>query len=197
MLRVLAQRVPRPQCEPIQADFEDCDLPPRAFEAVFACHSWHWLEKTSRISRCAALLSPGGRLCVVYNVHVRDDDARFGPLRRAVYAEWAPEIEHLDPSPVKLQAARAELTASSVTGPVTEVAVEWSRRFTSAEFAAMLASYSNHIVLPPDRREALLTGIRRVIDQNLGGTVSQTFRSAALITSVSAHPPGLVLSRPQ
>jgi hypothetical protein len=185
MLRVLARRVPPSRCETIQAGFEDCELTERVFTAVFACHSWHWLRKSSRISRCAALLRPGGKLCVVYNVHLRDEDAGFGSLRRAVYDKWAPEIEHLDPPPAKLEAARAELMASPLTGPVTEVNAEWSRRFTGPEFAAMLASYSNHILLPPDRRGALLTGIRRLIDDEFGGTVRQAFMSVALVT-----PPG-------
>jgi SAM-dependent methyltransferase len=186
MLRVLGKRLPQRACRTIQARFEDCHLPHHAFDGIFACHSWHWLDKSSRMQRCSTLLRPGGHLCIVYNVHVGDEDARFGIRRREIYGKWAPEIEHLDPPPIKLDAARAEITKFAAAGPIKEVTAGWSHRFTAIEFAALLGSYSNHIVLPPGRRNALLSEVRRLIDSEFGGAVRQTYATVALITAVNS-----------
>jgi SAM-dependent methyltransferase len=181
MLRVLARRLPE-SCVTIQRRFEDCDLPGHAFDAIFVCHAWHWLNKTTRISHSAALLRPRGCLCIVYNVHLRDEDPLFGVRRKEIYARWAPEIEHLDPPGVKLESARTELMESAIAGTPMEVSVCWQHRFTAAEFTALLASYSNHAALPPRRRSSLLTEVRQLISDRFGGAVTQTFSSNALIS---------------
>lgn len=185
MLRVLGKHLPQSVCTTIQGRFEDCDLPHHSFDIIFACHSWHWLDKSSRMQRCSTLLRTGGHLCVVYNMHVRDEDPRFGIRRREIYRKWAPEIAHLDPPHIKLDAARAEIKESVPAGSVKEVTVSWSHRFTAIEFAALLGSYSNHILLPSRRRNALLSEVRRLIDLELGGAVRQTFAAVALIATVN------------
>jgi ubiquinone/menaquinone biosynthesis C-methylase UbiE len=182
MLRVLTKRLPS-GCATIQQRFEDCDLPQHAFDAIFACHSWHWLNKADRVPRCATLLRPGGNLCIVYNVHLLDEDPLFAIRRREIYAKWAPEIEHLDPPPAKLDAARIELAESSVTGPVAEVVVSWQHCFAAVQFVSLLASYSNHIALPPQRLNLLLTEIRELIDSQFGGAVRQDVSIQAMSLS--------------
>lgn len=186
MLRVLTERLGSESCRAIEARFENCGLQPHSFDAIFASHSWHWLDKSTRVARCTGLLRPGGHLGIVYNVHLGDEDPRFLALRRQVYARWAPEIEHLDPSSRKVDAARSEIAGSAAFEPVDELVVYWSHRFTATEFAALLGSYSNHIVLPVDRRSALLTDVQRLIEHELGGTVGQTFATVALISAVNA-----------
>jgi SAM-dependent methyltransferase len=184
LLRVLAGRVPPgARCRPVVAAFEDHPLPAGAFDAVICCHSWHWLDPATRIGSCLDLLRAGGALTIVYTGHLRDDDDGFRARRRIAYDRWAPHIEYLDPPPAKTEAARAELTASSRTSIPREVRADWTRTFTGAEFVSMLASWSNHIALPPDRRDGLFSEIASLVNGQPGGVVTQAFRTTALVSS--------------
>src|SRR3984885_2971448 len=71
------------------AKFEDWDPAGRAFDAVVAAQSWHWVDLVAGAAKAAAALRPGGRLAVLWNA--------FGPpreLREAfagVYRQVVPD----------------------------------------------------------------------------------------------------------
>ena len=54
-----------PRVAIVTAPFETWTPPHRAFDAVFAASSWHWLDPDVRYVKAAALLRPGGALAIV------------------------------------------------------------------------------------------------------------------------------------
>lgn len=49
----------------VNASFEDWDPAGAAFDAVFPCNSFHWIDPSIRFTKSAELLSPTGHLVVL------------------------------------------------------------------------------------------------------------------------------------
>src|ERR1700727_1424416 len=59
------------------ARFEDWDPAGRAFDAVVAAQSWHWVDLVAGAAKAAAVLRPGGRLAVFWNAFDPPKDLRL------------------------------------------------------------------------------------------------------------------------
>ena len=55
-----------PNAEVVTADFYEWDALEASFDAVVAATSFHWLPESTRISRSAAILRPGGSLTLIH-----------------------------------------------------------------------------------------------------------------------------------
>jgi hypothetical protein len=51
----------------------------------------------------------------------------------------------------------------------------WDARYTTAEYLALLLTYSTHLALPVERRDGLLGCIRSLIDDRFGGAVTKRY----------------------
>src|SRR5205085_11194445 len=59
----------------INAAFEDWDPAGRSFDAVFCCNAFHWIDPAVRFVKPAAILRPGGCLCIIATPWVVPHDA--------------------------------------------------------------------------------------------------------------------------
>src|ERR1700744_2435078 len=64
----MAERARRGGTEAEVAKFEDWDPAGRSFDAVTAAQAWHWVDPAPGAARAPAVLRPGGRLAVFWNV---------------------------------------------------------------------------------------------------------------------------------
>jgi hypothetical protein len=59
--------------------------------------------------------------------------------------------------------------------PVGVRTYPWQKTYTTAEYIALLNTYSDHRSMEPDRREGLYTGIAQLIDQRFDGQVTKEY----------------------
>jgi SAM-dependent methyltransferase len=66
--------------------FEDWDPAARTFDVVISAQAWHWVDPVAGAAKAAAVLRPGGRLAVFWNVFGPPEDLReaFGEVFRRV-----------------------------------------------------------------------------------------------------------------
>jgi hypothetical protein len=143
---------------------------------VFSAQAWHWVVPGARYTRAREALEEGGALAVFWNRPVWDES----PLReelRAAYESRAPEFGP-DPGPMHPGTTRPELrenwereieSAPGFEHPEVRF-YRWSREYTSDGYLQLLRTHSDHIVLEPSSRDALLAAIREVIERS-GGTI--------------------------
>ncbi len=162
--------------------FED-HVPARPGDAVVAATSFHWVRPDVRVARSVAALRPGGSLAVVDVRHVaggtedffaamNDCYLRFDPAARP--GSRVPDVDAVPP-------AFPELDTSPVLGPVQRRRHTWEVEYSAARFRALLGTYSNHLDLPDDRREGLLSCLADLIDRRFGGTVTMRYLAELVV----------------
>jgi SAM-dependent methyltransferase len=163
-----------PDLQVVQARFEDFRA--HDFDLVLAAQSWHWMP-LDRFARAAAA-APALAI-------LRNEKAAIDPQLRA---ELDLAYAHHHPSKLRptdeVAAARAEYTQlildSGLYGPPYIAELPWTERYPTARYLELLATYSDHAVLPAATREALFSEIAAAIDRR-GGTIEVPYVTLVFI----------------
>jgi SAM-dependent methyltransferase len=160
-----------------QAAFETWDDDGRTFDLITCGQAWHWIDPEKGSAKAGRLLNPGGTLALAWN-HDRYDDDVLADID-AVYREFAPEIANADRSHSD-DPFVAQLKDSGAFASVHQHTYRWSVTTTSDEFIGRAGTYSDHIRLPGERREALFGALRAVIDKR-GGSITSHYRTYTIL----------------
>jgi SAM-dependent methyltransferase len=156
-----------------EAAFETWDDDGRTFDLITCGQAWHWIDPEVGNDKAARLLNPGGTLALFWN-HDELDEHVHEDIERA-YRKHAPELLDVnrahedDPFVDRLEA----------TGKFAEVRTHryrWSTTVTADEWIGRAGTFSDHIRLPAEQRDALFAAVRTVIDGH-GGTITSHFRT--------------------
>lgn len=148
--------------------FEEWQADGMAFDLVIAATSFHWIDPAVRYCKSAEVLGPCGALAIIHNNHIRQDEGFFAevePLYRQYYgpAKPLPPAEHTGtPQP--------EPGEECFEPPIRRNHL-WSREYDAERYIKLLGTFSDHIRLPAERRDALFAGIRALINDRYGGRV--------------------------
>lgn len=155
------------------ADFDHWLAAPASFDAIVAATSFHWLEPSSRLAKCASLLRPGGTLAIVetrWGVAV-DDDPFFAAIQ-SCYARWTPDHDSA------LRQLRPEdVTPFGLDSTVPEFATVAHRRhlvahaYGTADYCELLSTFSDVLVLEARSRSGFLACVWNLIDSQFAGKV--------------------------
>jgi SAM-dependent methyltransferase len=161
-----------------EAKFEDWDDAGRTFDLITCGQGWHWIDAGVGNEKAARLLNPGGTLALFWNRDRFDDDLK-AELDK-VYDRHAPELSDHDRGHSRDGFFVDALRATGKFAAVESRVYKWATTITTDELIGRTATYSDHIALPADTREALLAGIREVVDAR-GGTVTVHFRTYTVL----------------
>jgi SAM-dependent methyltransferase len=162
------------------------------FDLVTAGQSWHWVDAARGTAKAAAVLRPGGRLALFWNIsrHTEEVAAVF----RAVYTRHAPEV-------LASSVALGTATPRSVTdvtenhhfvgidaidafGSATVREYERTVVHTTAEWLDQVATHSDHVLLDAAVRTALLADLTAAL-RDLDGELPVTYVTT-LVTATRA-----------
>ncbi|WP_037577798.1 class I SAM-dependent methyltransferase [Phaeacidiphilus oryzae] len=170
MRAVLEQR--NPAVPALAGTAEGIPLPDGGLDGVLVSAAWHWFDANRAVPEISRVLRPGGRLGVLWNgldtgvdwvgewhalTRRRDFDATDGA---------GPADSSLHGAPHRHMVARGELLKrqlGSGDGPFVDLehaSFGCSRRYSPADAAALLGTYSRVIMLPPEDRAELLAEAR-------------------------------------
>jgi SAM-dependent methyltransferase len=125
---------------------ERIPLPDDSADAVLVAQAWHWVDPVHAVPEIARVLSPGGRLGLIWNV--RDDTH-----------DW---VRRLDQIIGNEQRDRTPEVGAPF-GPVESEQFRWTHRISRSALLDLVASRSHVILLPPDERAALLAQVRQLM----------------------------------
>jgi SAM-dependent methyltransferase len=147
------------------------------FDAVVAFTAWHWLDPALRTARAALLLRPGGALATVTTTHVAGAGEAFFVEVQDCYERWDPATPpglRLS-APADIGPALDEADTSGEFSPPVRFRYVQDVRYSTAEYLDVLATYSGHRALPPERRRGLFGCIRELLDSRYGGRVTKRY----------------------
>jgi len=167
------------------SNFEDCDLPEHRYAVITAAQSWHWVDRVRGPQKAHQLLRSGGWLMLFWN-RARLDDCVWHDELQPIYARITPEMTHEKLAPQQdagVQARFASLRDSGLFEEPIRREVRWHERYTTAAYVALLATASNHRMLPDAQRTELHAAISDAIDAR-GGEVDHPYATDLLATRV-------------
>ncbi|GLY95200.1 class I SAM-dependent methyltransferase [Actinoplanes sp. NBRC 103695] len=129
-----------------QGSAERIPLPDASVDVVLVAQAWHWVDVAAATPEIARVLSPGGRLGILWNI--RDETTEW--VRRLGTVIGSAE-EGRDP------------TVGPPFGPVETASFPWTDRVSPEALLDLVASRSRVILLPPDERAALLAQVRQLV----------------------------------
>jgi SAM-dependent methyltransferase len=157
-----------PRVEVRVAKFETWDGVPGEFDLVLAAQSFHWIDPATRYARAAR----AARHLAVLTNEIDAIDPAVRAEFDAAYDEWTGAGDANAQARIAVAEARRtwtyQIDASGLYGPVHVGAFPWTREYTTAEYLALLSTYSEQAVLPDDRRRGLHAAIAAAIDRHGG-----------------------------
>ena len=168
------------------AAFEAWDPAGRAFDAVVAGQTWHWVDPVAGPAKAAGALRPGGRLAVFWNVFQPPPDVGEG--FSAVYRQVMPDLPFnpwATPASDGYSVLRAKaadgIWQAGACGDPEQWRFDWERAYTRDEWLDQVPTHGGHSQLPPAQLEELLAGIGAAIDA-VGGSFTMGY-AAVVVTA--------------
>jgi len=163
------------------ARFEEWAPRRRTFEMLTAAQAWHWVDPAVGPAKAASVIRPGGRLALFWSHLTHRPDA-LAPLT-AVYRRYAPELAEDSLALGSIAGRddfRQDLLAVGQSGGFDPLEVgffDWHLEYPAGRWLDYLGTCSDHIALQADRRDALLEAVGRLIDRDLGGSLTVEYRT--------------------
>jgi SAM-dependent methyltransferase len=149
--------------------FEDWPLRPHAFGLLISAQAWHWVAFDVRYRRAHQALAPGGAIALFWN-RPEFDDHPLRPELDAAYARHAPDLAGRSGFPGAAASDRTdagqELRESGLFADVATHRYRWSERYDAERYLRLMATQSNHRMLPDAQRDALFEAIGAVLERH-------------------------------
>lgn len=165
-----------PNATVICADFETIPLPHAHYDLLTSATAFHWIASEIGFRKSRDHLKPGGSIALFWNRPALTKASRhyMAPLQK-VYEQIAPELTRYyrpPPHPDDVTTEYAETIPAS--GYFREAQIR--KRYFAVEYSAdsyvdLLATFSDHLLLEPQRRERLFAGIRDLINSQFSGSI--------------------------
>jgi SAM-dependent methyltransferase len=125
---------------------EHIPLPDDSADAVLMAQAWHWVEPAVAVPEITRVLSPGGRLGLLWNLRNDTEDwvRRLGQI-----------IDSSDQD--------RDVRVGAPFGPVEVREFRWTHHIGRDALLDLVASRSHVILLPPDERAAVLAQVRQLM----------------------------------
>ena len=154
------------------AGFEDWDVTdPGDFDLVLAAQVWHWVDGPEAFAKAASALGSSGWLALVWNTPGIDAEMRV--QFNGVYESRAPHLVDRIPGWLGKTDTRdwaQRIAASGLFGPAIHVEHPWRQSYSAERYTALMATQSDHLMLPAKQRDDVLAALADVI-AGLGGAI--------------------------
>ncbi|MBV8755971.1 MAG: class I SAM-dependent methyltransferase [Deltaproteobacteria bacterium] len=163
-----------PRVRVVEARFED--VVEHDYDTVVAAQAWHWMDPAKKYVLAAAAAP---HLVLLYNI--ADFELSLRAELDAVYAaHWVGDAARLQPVVDHRAKYETEIRDSGVFAPPRIHDFAWTQRYTTQQYLDLIATYSDHAVLPQANRDALFAAIAAIIDR-AGGEVVIPYATLAFV----------------
>jgi SAM-dependent methyltransferase len=157
----------------------------RRFDLLIGGQSWHWVEPRAGAAKAAAVLRPGGRIGLFWNMSFPSPEVR--ELILPAYERHAPELGRqsvllgLRSDSLYVAIARALEESGGFEGVILQH-FEHFMEYSTEDWLELTITHSDHRMLPPHQLSGLLGELRQAIDGG-GGRVPVRYETT-LVTGL-------------
>jgi SAM-dependent methyltransferase len=154
------------------AAFEAWDSAGRVFDLLVSGQAWHWIDPAVGLEKAAAVLRPGGRFAVFWNLGELDPPVleAFLEVHNRLGVETGQSVAL---GTYTRDGGAGTVAALEAAGAFEHVEVRryfWELHYSRDEWLDQLQTHSDHRILPADTLNAVLRGIGAAIDA-VGGSI--------------------------
>jgi SAM-dependent methyltransferase len=163
-----------PSASVVVADFDHWTPERPGFDVIFSSTAFHWLDPATRYDRTADLLVPGGSLAVAGTRQIMGGTEQFFLDVQSCYRRYYQGGS--EPPPYADQVPQGTYLGSSgrYRKPVFR-RYEWDVEYDTADYLALVSTYSATLELAPPVAAGLLRDIGGLIDGRYGGRVTKRY----------------------
>lgn len=151
---------------------ESIPLPESSADAVLCAQAWHWVDPERAVPEVARVLSPGGRLGLIWNLRDERED-------------WVRALGEIIHSPE----THRQSDLGAPFGPTETRDFGWTHEITLDRLLDLVASRSHVILLSRDDRAAVRDQVRDLVATHPALTGRDTFSLAYVTRCVRADLP--------
>lgn len=150
----------------VTSPFESWDAGAVRFKLIFAAQSWHWIPRKIAFEKAADLLDPGGVLAVFGHVPGSLEEPMATTFER-IYVKhtgaWRPppEAGYLPSGPLAKWFDDSKRFERAI-----HRGYAWKRTFSASSYCDFAQTRSDHQVMPPQQREAILSELEAAISSH-------------------------------
>jgi SAM-dependent methyltransferase len=165
--------------------FEELPLEAASFDCVIAATSMHWVSADTAYTKAADALVEGGRLILLWNMVLQPSDEanrRFAPAYQSRAPRLLrPETDSAATQELHLRRSGEIALKSRAFHDLQSIVRVVPITYFSEDYLRLLTTYSQYLALDPAIRDGLFADIRRIIDNEFGGRLALTYRSACQV----------------
>ena len=135
------------------------------YSACFSAQAFHWVGPAG-FPKVHRALKPGGVFAMVWNSD-RTEGGDFKELLDPIWKKYSPN-DLLTPSPSSRDECRVALAASPLFEAFSADDFPWKQAYTTSEYLALLATYSDVGSMPPAKQADFLGEIGAVVEAQGG-----------------------------
>jgi SAM-dependent methyltransferase len=159
------------------APFETWDDAGRRFDLITCGSAWHWIDPALGVTKAAKVLRPGGVIVRFWSYHLLEEPVLSA--FDAVYRRHAPDAQVHGRSAAKSTEVDPFAESDAFSSVETRKYC-WEDTLSADEWAGLVATYSDHQRLGPERLTVLQDALHAAIE-NLGGAVRSHGETYALL----------------
>lgn len=161
--------------------FEDWEPDQRRFDLLVCGQAWHWVDPHVAVPKAATVLRSGGTLALFWNRSWLSGDVK--DELDGVYRYRAPQLltpaESADDEPPYV----GDIERSGLFEKPFSRRYGWQASYTTQEWVQLVQTHSDHLVMDPRSRAALVADVADVIDAH-GGVLTADYSTYALFAHV-------------
>jgi protein-L-isoaspartate O-methyltransferase len=165
----------------INTTFEEWELEPEKFDAVFATTSFHWLSPDIASHKSAAALKKEGFLILLWNTPPQPPQEIYQQFLQPIYQTYAPHLEGYETFTTYQenlnQFGQQLLDSGHFQNLVAETFIS-EITYTVEGYIMLLSTLSPYIKLEQQQRNELLTQLKETLNQNCGERLPTSYLSA-------------------
>ncbi len=168
-----------------EGTIEDWDDKGRRFDLLTSGQAWHWVDPDRGAERAAAVLRPGGRIGLFWNVAMHDPE-----VLKAFETQYRELDVGIDEHSILLgrgsedrfPLAAEGLRATGQFSRIEQREYQWAKQYSAETWLDQLPTHSDHATLPPEQLDELTQRIDQAI-ADLGGSFDVSYRTV-LVTAM-------------
>ncbi|WP_213013321.1 class I SAM-dependent methyltransferase [Paractinoplanes toevensis] len=159
---LMAEQARRQGLEVEVSKFEDWDPRGRQFDTVVAAQAWHWVDPIAGATKAAGILTPAGRIALIWNVMEPEPAARkaFAEVNASVLPDfpnlWSGDRPILELYGRMFETAEHGLEKSGDFTHPERWRVDWDRAYGKQEWLDQLPTFGGMSRLPKGQVDELL-----------------------------------------
>jgi hypothetical protein len=163
--------------------FEDWEPEGQTFDLAISATAFHWIRPEVGYPKVAQIIKNSGHMALFWNLPPQPYSGFFTAVQQVygrVVPEWG-DPRHGPSTEERIATRETGINESGLFEPVQVKRYPWNKVYSTEAYLRLLNTYSDHLALDENKRQALFEGIGELIEREYGGVVDRPYLTVLYI----------------